>query len=95
MPTRYPQKNSIEQIFLEHLQRAEMTNREQGCCCLQEFKKHIIQYGRQTGKSTMTRHYCLEIKMCMGEKKRAERRKESTVLVRENRANRGRQICRA
>lgn len=28
MPTRYPQKNSIEQIFLEHLQRAERTDRQ-------------------------------------------------------------------
>lgn len=27
MPTRYPQKNASEQIFLEHLQRAKITDR--------------------------------------------------------------------
>lgn len=61
-------------------------------CCFQEFKKHIIQYRRQKSKSTLQDTIVtLEILLCVGgKKKRAQRRKESTVLVREIRENRRR-----
>lgn len=57
MPTCYPQKNSIQQIFVEHLQSAEITKSSKTGrlpARIQETHNPV----QKTGKSTITRHYC-------------------------------------
>lgn len=82
MPTCYPPKNSVQQIFVGHLQRTEITKISEAGMLpsrIQETHNPVQNTGKSTiQNSTVT----LEIMMCSREKKSTER-KEMTVLLRE------------
>lgn len=77
MPTHYPQKNSMQQIFIEHRQKTEITKAQKQGCWNQEFKKHITQ----SSKSELLVQVCCDPwnPDIRGRKRRAER-KESAGL---------------
>lgn len=85
MPTRYPQKNATEQIFHPPTEGRDYKQTEN--------RDAAFRNSRNTQSSMADRQANLQLQdtmvlksTCMWrEKKRAQRRKESAVLVRENR----------
>lgn len=76
MPTCYPPKNSIQQIFVGHLQRAEITKISKAGMLpsrIQEMHNPVQNTGKSTIQNTIV---TLEIMMCIGEKKESTERKE-------------------
>lgn len=79
MPTRYPQKNATEQIFHPPTEGRDYKQTENRDAAFRN-SRNTIQHGRPTGKSAITRHYGLEIKMYVeGEKESSEEEGISSV----------------